>query len=62
MKKQERNSAGSLKTKACSPKLKPLPPFSPKRRRTSLKRALMQWRPSLAAILAQARSNDANLA
>ena len=52
----------SLKTKACSPKLKSLPPFSPKRRRTSLKRAIVQWRPSLAAILAQARSDAANLA
>jgi len=41
MKKQERNFAGSLKTKACSPKLKPLPLFSPKRRRTSLKQALV---------------------
>ncbi|QCE10850.1 hypothetical protein DEO72_LG10g2082 [Vigna unguiculata] len=52
----------SLKTKACSPKLKSLPSFSPKHHRTSLKRAIVQWRPSLAAILAQARSDAANLA
>jgi len=52
----------SNQNKLSSLKLKPSPPFSPKRRRTSLKRALVQWRPSLAAILAQARSNAANLA
>ncbi|QCD79338.1 hypothetical protein DEO72_LG1g2977 [Vigna unguiculata] len=52
----------SLKTKAFSPKPKPLPPFSLKRRRISLKREFVQWRPSLAAILAQASSDAANLA
>ncbi|QCE03037.1 hypothetical protein DEO72_LG8g1055 [Vigna unguiculata] len=52
----------SLKTKAFSLKLKPLPPFSLKRRRISLKREFVQWRLSLAAILAQASSDAANLA
>jgi len=52
----------SLKTKAFSPKLKPLPPFLLKRRRLSLKREFVQWRPSLATILAQASSDAANLA
>ncbi|QCE15174.1 hypothetical protein DEO72_LG11g2183 [Vigna unguiculata] len=52
----------SLKTKAFLPKLKPLPPFSLKRRRLSLKREFVQWSPSLAAILVQASSDAANLA
>jgi len=49
-------------TKAISPKRELGPPISPKRRRISPKRELVQWRSSFAATLAQARFEAANLA
>jgi len=52
----------SLKIEELSLKPKPQPLFSLKRRKLSLKREFVQWRPSFAAILAQASSEAAILA